>query len=131
MLSPRLTKESVSGALGWGGGTTSVEVRMDLDLRLNGFLAKPSGKPISRNSPTAKPERPKEQCANRNLEALARQLYDYWFVQFDFPDESGNTLKIKCSGTPDKRANIFSVPTTSEAECISQCLVSDKMPYSY
>ena len=26
---------------------------------------------------------------NRNLDALARQLYDYWFVQFDFPDESG------------------------------------------
>ncbi|MDE6329883.1 MAG: restriction endonuclease subunit S, partial [Muribaculaceae bacterium] len=23
---------------------------------------------------------------NRNLEAMARQLYDYWFVQFDFPD---------------------------------------------
>ena len=41
--------------------------------------------------------------------------------------ESGNTIKIKCSGTPDERANIFSVPTTSEAECISQCSVSDKM----
>lgn len=26
---------------------------------------------------------------NRNLEALAKQLYDYWFVQFDFPDENG------------------------------------------
>ncbi|MGN0488620.1 MAG: hypothetical protein ACI4HO_05120 [Ruminococcus sp.] len=45
--------------------------------------------------------------------------------------ESGNTLKIKCSGTADERANIISVPTTSEAECSSQCSVSDKMPYSY
>ena len=45
--------------------------------------------------------------------------------------ESGNTLKIKCSDTADERANIFSVPTTSEAECISQCSVSDTMPYSY
>lgn len=26
---------------------------------------------------------------NRNLEALAKQIYDYWFVQFDFPDENG------------------------------------------
>lgn len=26
---------------------------------------------------------------NDNLEAIARQLYDYWFVQFDFPDENG------------------------------------------
>jgi len=24
---------------------------------------------------------------NQNLEAMAKQLYDYWFVQFDFPDE--------------------------------------------
>ena len=45
--------------------------------------------------------------------------------------ESGNTLKIKCSGTADERANIFAVPTTTEAECSSQCSVSDTMPYSY
>ena len=30
---------------------------------------------------------------NDYLEAMARQLYDYWFVQFDFPDESGNPYK--------------------------------------
>ena len=30
---------------------------------------------------------------NRNLDALARQLYDYWFVQFDFPDESGRPYR--------------------------------------
>ena len=30
---------------------------------------------------------------NRNLEAMARQLYDYWFVQFDFPDENGQPYK--------------------------------------
>ena len=30
---------------------------------------------------------------NRNLEAMARQLYDYWFVQFDFPDENGKPYK--------------------------------------
>lgn len=30
---------------------------------------------------------------NQNLEALAKQLYDYWFVQFDFPDENGNPYK--------------------------------------
>jgi type I restriction enzyme S subunit len=29
------------------------------------------------------------RAINRNLEALAKQLYDYWFVQFDFPDENG------------------------------------------
>lgn len=30
---------------------------------------------------------------NANLEALARQLYDYWFVQFDFPDANGKPYK--------------------------------------
>ncbi len=30
---------------------------------------------------------------NQNLEALAKQLYDYWFVQFDFPDANGKPYK--------------------------------------
>ena len=30
---------------------------------------------------------------NRELEAMAKTLYDYWFVQFDFPDENGNPYK--------------------------------------
>lgn len=30
---------------------------------------------------------------NQNLEALAKQLYDYWFVQFDFPDVNGKPYK--------------------------------------
>ena len=30
---------------------------------------------------------------NQNLEAMAKQLYDYWFVQFDFPNEEGKTYK--------------------------------------
>ena len=33
------------------------------------------------------------RAINRNLEALAKQLYDYWFVQFDFPDEHGRPYK--------------------------------------
>jgi len=30
---------------------------------------------------------------NQNLEALAKQLYDYWFVQFDFPNGEGKPYK--------------------------------------
>lgn len=30
---------------------------------------------------------------NRNLEELARLIYDYWFVQFDFPNEKGKPYK--------------------------------------
>lgn len=35
-------------------------------------------------------------CNNRinaELEAMAKTLYDYWFVQFDFPDANGNPYK--------------------------------------
>lgn len=30
---------------------------------------------------------------NEELEKMARLLYDYWFVQFDFPDENGRPYK--------------------------------------
>lgn len=39
-----------------------------------------------------------EKLSNNNvicseLEAMTKLLYDYWFVQFDFPDENGNPYK--------------------------------------
>ncbi|MFP9170611.1 MULTISPECIES: restriction endonuclease subunit S [unclassified Streptococcus] len=30
---------------------------------------------------------------NQELEAMAKTLYDYWFVQFDFPDQNGKRYK--------------------------------------
>ena len=33
------------------------------------------------------------RAINHNLEAMAKQLYDYWFLQFDFPDENGKPYK--------------------------------------
>ena len=36
------------------------------------------------------------RAINHNLEAMAKQLYDYWFVQFDFPDK--NRKPYKSSG---------------------------------
>ncbi|MDD2402954.1 MAG: restriction endonuclease subunit S [Victivallaceae bacterium] len=30
---------------------------------------------------------------NRELEAMAKMVYDYWFVQFDFPNEQGKPYK--------------------------------------
>lgn len=36
------------------------------------------------------------RAINDNLEKIAKQLYDYWFVQFDFPDE--NERPYKSSG---------------------------------
>ena len=33
------------------------------------------------------------RAINQNLEAMAKLLYDYWFVQFDFPNEDGKPYK--------------------------------------
>ncbi len=33
------------------------------------------------------------RAINQTLEAMAKQLYDYWFVQFDFPNEEGKPYK--------------------------------------
>ena len=33
------------------------------------------------------------RAINDNLEAMAKQFYDYWFVQFDFPNEEGKPYK--------------------------------------
>ena len=29
----------------------------------------------------------------KNLESMAKLIYDYWFVQFDFPDDNGKPYK--------------------------------------
>jgi len=33
------------------------------------------------------------RAINQNLEVMAKQLYDYWFVQFDFPNEEGKPYR--------------------------------------
>ncbi len=38
------------------------------------------------------------RAINQNLEAMARQFYDYWFVQFDFPNEEGKPYKSSGGG---------------------------------
>ena len=59
---------------------------------------------------------------NQNLEALAKQLYDYWFVQFDFPNEEGKPYKssdgamVKDSRTNRLLPENWNVKTISEIE---------------
>ncbi len=40
---------------------------------------------------TAKPAEP--YYANDNLQAMLATMYDYWFVQFDYPDENGKPYR--------------------------------------
>ena len=43
---------------------------------------------------------------NQNLEAMAKQLYDYWFVQFDFPNEEGKPYNGEMVWTEKLKRNI-------------------------
>ena len=45
------------------------------------------------------------RAINHNLEAMAKQLYDYWFVQFDFPDKNRKPYK-SCGGTMTYNENL-------------------------
>ena len=53
----------------------------DEQVRIGGFLYKLNQKIALNNQ------------INEELEAMAKSLYDYWFVQFDFPDENGKPYK--------------------------------------
>ncbi len=62
------------------------------------------------------------RAINQNLEAFAKQLYDYWFVQFDFPNEEGKPYKssggamVKDSRTNRLLPDNWNVKTISEIE---------------
>ena len=63
-------------------------------------------------------------CLNRaindNLEAMAKQLYEYWFVQFDFPNEEGKPYKSNGGVMVWNEDLHMSIPCTWNT-----CLLSD------
>ena len=52
---------------------------------------------------------------NDNLEAMAKQLYDYWFVQFDFPNEEGKPYKSSGGAMVWNEKLHLSIPSNWEA----------------
>ena len=67
---------------------------------------------------------------NQELEAIAKTLYDYWFVQFDFPDQNGkpyNSSGGKMIYNPELKREI---PEGWGVEKISEFLVLNKDKYN-
>ncbi len=54
---------------------------------------------------------------NAELESLAKTIYDYWFVQFDFPDARGRPCYWLEERIPDDLGKIVggSTPSTADA----------------
>ena len=65
-------------------------------------------------------------CLNRqindNLEAMAKQLYDYWFVQFDFPNEEGKPYKSSGGAMVWNEKLHLSIPSNWEAIPLSEIM---------
>ncbi len=59
---------------------------------------------------------------NKQLEAMAKTLYDYWFVQFDFPDENGKPYKSSGGKMVYNQELKREIPQGWEVKIISQLL---------
>lgn len=59
---------------------------------------------------------------NDNLEAMAKQLYDYWFVQFDFPNEDGKPYKSSGGAMVWNEKLHLSIPSNWEAIPLSEIM---------
>ena len=72
-----------------------------------------------------------------NLEKLAKEIYDYWFVQFDFPDKRGKPYKSsggKMVYNPEFKREIpagWEVAGIEEVCSVVDCLHSKKPDYCY
>lgn len=71
------------------------------------------------------------RAINHYLEEMAKQLYDYWFVQFDFPDENGNPYKSsggKMVWNDKLKREIPENWTNSTIENIEKNIITGKTP---
>src|SRR5690606_33330259 len=63
---------------------------------------------------------------NRELEAMAKTLYDYWFVQFDFPNADGKPYKSSGGKMVYNAELKREIPEGWEVKTISKWIKKDK-----
>lgn len=74
------------------GGQTGVDLTMLYEYPIN-LPSIPAQKQIAKVLSDLDAKIEVNNKINQELEALAKTIYDYWFVQFDFPDENGKPYK--------------------------------------
>ena len=62
---------------------------------------------------------------NAELEAMAKTLYDYWFVQFDFPDKNGKPYKTSGGKMIWNEELKREIPEGWESIMIENCLLKE------
>lgn len=63
---------------------------------------------------------------NRELEQMAKTIYDYWFVQFDFPDAKGKPYKSSGGKMVYNEALKRDIPEGWEVDTFSTWIKNDK-----
>ncbi|WP_119173232.1 restriction endonuclease subunit S [Aliarcobacter cryaerophilus] len=63
---------------------------------------------------------------NKELESMAKTLYDYWFVQFDFPDENGKPYKSSGGKMVYNQELKRDIPDGWEVKTISEFIGNNK-----
>jgi type I restriction enzyme S subunit len=63
---------------------------------------------------------------NDNLEQMAKTLYDYWFVQFDFPDTNGNPYRTSGGKMVWNEELKREIPEGWEVKTFSEWINNDK-----
>ncbi|PLY07449.1 MAG: restriction endonuclease [Arcobacter sp.] len=63
---------------------------------------------------------------NKELESMAKTFYEYWFVQFDFPDENGKPYKSSGGKMIYSKELKREIPEGWEAKAISQFIGNNK-----
>lgn len=63
---------------------------------------------------------------NQELEVMAKTLYDYWFVQFDFPNEQGKPYKSSGGKMVYNEELKREIPDGWEVKTISEWIKNDK-----
>ena len=95
-------------------------------LKIQAFLDIPTQKSIAHILSTLDQKIAINNQINAQLEQMAKTLYDYWFVQFDFPDENGKPYKSSGGEMVYNETLKREIPKGWEAQKISHWLQSDK-----
>ena len=59
---------------------------------------------------------------NQKLEAMAKRLYDYWFVQYDFPDKNGHPYKTTGGSMTYNETLKREIPVGWEIKKLEECI---------
>lgn len=63
---------------------------------------------------------------NDNLQHMAKMIYDYWFLQFDFPDESGKPYKSSGGKMVWNEELKREIPEGWEVSNLANCILKSK-----